>query len=271
MRQGEQNWYTLPAAERAELMSQHGKSGMKFAGKVSQVITASTGLDDWEWGVTLKARNPTSYLKDIVYTMRFDESSAIYALFGPFYFGYISCPRPSWWGGDPDRLRRVPGVCGRLRSGRSPGRPHSDLYLERERGRPAMWTCPSMCRSKVDPGLAACWRCGTTADGAAAPGFRRAGEDEEFAGSAMPDVVACYEASDVVEARFLADRLMDEGIPAVADRIDAALGTAGRMQAHCHGAASREASGPILRTRRLTRARAGTIDARQGFQERRRR
>ena len=91
MRQGEQNWYLLPFEQRAELMSQHGKSGMKFAGKVTQVITASTGLDDWEWGVTLWARNP-SYLKDIVYTMRFDESSAKYALFGPFYFGYILPP-----------------------------------------------------------------------------------------------------------------------------------------------------------------------------------
>ncbi len=91
MREGGQNWYTLPFEERTELMGQHGKSGMKFAGKVSQVITASTGLDDWEWGVTLWARNP-SYLKDIVYTMRFDESSAKYALFGDFYFGYILPP-----------------------------------------------------------------------------------------------------------------------------------------------------------------------------------
>jgi chlorite dismutase len=88
MRQADQNWYLLPFEDRSELMSQHGRSGMKFAGKVSQVITASTGLDDWEWGVTLWARNP-SYLKDIVYTMRFDESSAKYALFGDFYFGYI--------------------------------------------------------------------------------------------------------------------------------------------------------------------------------------
>lgn len=88
MRQGDQNWYLLPFEDRAELMSQHGRSGMKFAGKVSQVITASTGLDNWEWGVTLWARNP-SFLKDIVYTMRFDESSAKYALFGDFYFGYI--------------------------------------------------------------------------------------------------------------------------------------------------------------------------------------
>ncbi|MFO0911210.1 MAG: hydrogen peroxide-dependent heme synthase [Isosphaeraceae bacterium] len=91
MRQGEQNWYTLPFEQRTELMAQHGRSGMKFAGKVSQVITASTGIDDWEWGVTLWARNPV-YLKDIVYTMRFDESSARYALFGPFYFGYILNP-----------------------------------------------------------------------------------------------------------------------------------------------------------------------------------
>ena len=83
-----QNWYTEPFERRSEMMGQHGRSGMKFAGKVMQVITASTGLDDWEWGVTLWARNP-AYLKDIVYAMRFDESSARYALFGPFYPGYI--------------------------------------------------------------------------------------------------------------------------------------------------------------------------------------
>ena len=91
MRQADQNWYLLPFDARAEMMSQHGKSGMKFAGRVSQVITASTGLDDWEWGVTLWGKNP-SYLKDIVYSMRFDESSAKYALFGPFYFGYLLTP-----------------------------------------------------------------------------------------------------------------------------------------------------------------------------------
>jgi peroxiredoxin len=88
MRTAGQNWYLLPFDERSELMSHHGRSGMKFAGRVTQLITASTGLDDWEWGVTLWARNP-SYLKDIVYTMRFDESSAKYASFGDFYFGYI--------------------------------------------------------------------------------------------------------------------------------------------------------------------------------------
>jgi chlorite dismutase len=91
MRVADQNWYLLPFEKRAELMAGHGRSGMKFAGRVSQVITAATGLDDWEWGVTLWARNP-SYLKEIVYTMRFDESSARYALFGDFYFGYILPP-----------------------------------------------------------------------------------------------------------------------------------------------------------------------------------
>lgn len=90
-RNAQQNWYLLPFHERSELMAQHGRSGMKFAGRVSQVITASTGLDNWEWGVTLWARNPL-YLKDIVYTMRFDESSAKYAIFGDFYFGYIVPP-----------------------------------------------------------------------------------------------------------------------------------------------------------------------------------
>jgi chlorite dismutase len=86
-----QNWYATPFSDRMAMMTEHGKSGMKFAGKVSQVITASTGLDDWEWGVTLWGRNPT-YLKEIVYTMRFDRASARYAAFGPFYFGYLLPP-----------------------------------------------------------------------------------------------------------------------------------------------------------------------------------
>ena len=85
------NWYTQPFSHRMEMMTEHGKSGMKFGGKVSQVITASTGLDDWEWGVTLWAREP-AFLKEIVYTMRFDEASANYAEFGPFYVGYILSP-----------------------------------------------------------------------------------------------------------------------------------------------------------------------------------
>jgi chlorite dismutase len=90
-RQGEQNWYVLPFERRSELMSRHGQLGRTFAGKVSQLITGSTGLDDWEWGVTLWARNP-EFLKDIVYDMRFDETSAKYAAFGDFYFGYILPP-----------------------------------------------------------------------------------------------------------------------------------------------------------------------------------
>lgn len=82
------NWFTEPFSVRSELMSEHATSGIKFAGKVSQLITASTGFDDWEWGVTLWARTP-QYLKDIVYTMRFDRASAKYAEFGPFYVSYI--------------------------------------------------------------------------------------------------------------------------------------------------------------------------------------
>ena len=60
-------------------------------GKVTQLITVSLGLDDWEWGVTLWARKP-EFLKEIVYTMRFDEASAVYAEFGPFYVSYVTSP-----------------------------------------------------------------------------------------------------------------------------------------------------------------------------------
>ena len=85
------NWYQLPFSERSSLMAEHALSGMKFAGKVSQLITSSTGLDEWEWGVTLWGRNPL-YIKDIVYTMRFDTASARYGEFGDFYVGYIKDP-----------------------------------------------------------------------------------------------------------------------------------------------------------------------------------
>lgn len=81
------NWFTTPFSHRRELMAEHARSGIAFAGRVSQVITVGVGLDDWEWMVTLWARNP-QYLKDIVYRMRFDEASAAYAEFGPFYTGY---------------------------------------------------------------------------------------------------------------------------------------------------------------------------------------
>lgn len=84
-----ENWFLLSKEQRNALMAEHAKSGMEFAGKVTQLITASVGLDDWEWGVTLWAKNP-EYLKEIVYRMRFDEASARYAEFGPFYVGYIA-------------------------------------------------------------------------------------------------------------------------------------------------------------------------------------
>lgn len=82
------NWYTEPFSKRSALMSEHATSGIKFAGRVSQLITASTGFDDWEWGVTLWSRAP-EYIKEIVYTMRFDQASAKYAEFGSFYIGYV--------------------------------------------------------------------------------------------------------------------------------------------------------------------------------------
>jgi chlorite dismutase len=83
-----ENWFSLPFAERSRLMAEHGRTGMTFGGRVTQLITVSVGLDDWEWGVTLWARRP-EFLKEIVYTMRFDEASARYAEFGPFYTGYV--------------------------------------------------------------------------------------------------------------------------------------------------------------------------------------
>lgn len=84
-----ENWFTLDFSQRNLLMAEHARSGMAFAGKVSQLITVAVGLDDWEWGVTLWAKRP-EYLKDIVYSMRFDEASARYAEFGPFYISYLA-------------------------------------------------------------------------------------------------------------------------------------------------------------------------------------
>jgi chlorite dismutase len=84
-----QNWFTLPYEERKDLMLAHGKSGRAFAGRVLQVITGATGVDDWEWGVTLFGVHPDD-LKEVVYTMRFDEASAIYAEFGWFVTGMVA-------------------------------------------------------------------------------------------------------------------------------------------------------------------------------------
>jgi hydrogen peroxide-dependent heme synthase len=80
------NWYTLPLEERQRQMHEHGLIGRRYAGTVKQIISGSIGLDDWEWGVTLFADDPVIF-KKLIYEMRFDEVSAIYAAFGTFYVG----------------------------------------------------------------------------------------------------------------------------------------------------------------------------------------
>jgi chlorite dismutase len=83
-----QNWYTLSLDERSRLMQAHGVTGRRYAGKVQQVITGAIGLDAWEWGVTLFAKDPIDF-KKLVTDMRFDEVSAKYAEFGDFYVGKL--------------------------------------------------------------------------------------------------------------------------------------------------------------------------------------
>lgn len=80
------NWYSLPMPERQRMMHEHGQIGRRYADSVRQVISASIGFDDWEWGVDLFADDPL-VLKKLIYEMRFDEVSALYALFGSFHFG----------------------------------------------------------------------------------------------------------------------------------------------------------------------------------------
>jgi len=94
-RTGVDNWYMLDFATRRKLMGSHARTGRKYAGKVVQMITGSTGLDDWEWGVTLVARQ-VDVIKQIVYEMRFDEVSARYADFGPFYIN-LRLAVPDLW------------------------------------------------------------------------------------------------------------------------------------------------------------------------------
>jgi hydrogen peroxide-dependent heme synthase len=90
-RRGEdKNWYTLPIEERQRQMNEHGLVGRRYAGEVKQIISGSIGFDDWEWGVTLFADEPLVF-KKLIYEMRFDEVSAVYALFGHFYVG-VRCP-----------------------------------------------------------------------------------------------------------------------------------------------------------------------------------
>jgi chlorite dismutase len=88
-REVQQNWYTLDYEERSELMREHGTSGRAFAGRILQVITGSSGLDDFEWGVTLFGEHPDD-LKAVVYQLRFDRASAIYGEFGRFYAGMVT-------------------------------------------------------------------------------------------------------------------------------------------------------------------------------------
>jgi len=90
-RRDQHNWYTLPFEERKKLMQGHGDAGRRYASRVTQLITTATGIDDWEWGVTLFA-NDLKAIRDVVYEMRFDKGSAIYGEFGSFYVGVRFTP-----------------------------------------------------------------------------------------------------------------------------------------------------------------------------------
>lgn len=86
-KRGEQvNWYTVPFADRQRMMHEHGLIGRRYGGEVKQIISGSIGMDDWEWGVDLFADDPVIF-KKLIYEMRFDEVSAVYALFGQFFIG----------------------------------------------------------------------------------------------------------------------------------------------------------------------------------------
>ena len=78
------NWYTVPFAERQRMMHEHGMIGRRYGDRVKQIITGSIGLDDWEWGVDLFSEDPVAF-KKLIYEMRFDQVSAVYALFGQFF------------------------------------------------------------------------------------------------------------------------------------------------------------------------------------------
>ncbi len=90
LRGEDKNWYTLPMEERQRQMNEHGMVGRRYAGEVKQIISGSIGFDDWEWGVDLFADDPLVF-KKLIYEMRFDQVSAIYALFGTFFVG-LRCP-----------------------------------------------------------------------------------------------------------------------------------------------------------------------------------
>jgi chlorite dismutase len=100
------NWYSEPIENRQRMMNEHGLIGRRYAGDVKQIISGSIGFDDWEWGVDLFADDPLVF-KRLIYEMRFDEASAVYALFGKFYVG----------------LRIGAGDLGTLFSGKTPAFP----------------------------------------------------------------------------------------------------------------------------------------------------
>jgi len=89
------NWYSLDFTTRKQLMSSHAKTGRKYSGRISQLITGSTGIDDWEWGVTLMAHQLDA-VKEIVYEMRFDEVTARFGDFGPFFINLTVSPADLW-------------------------------------------------------------------------------------------------------------------------------------------------------------------------------
>jgi chlorite dismutase len=90
-RDEQKNWYQVPMAERQRMMHEHGMIGRRYADQVRQIISGSIGFDDWEWGVDLFADDPLVF-KKLIYEMRFDEVSAVYALFGSFYVGLRIAP-----------------------------------------------------------------------------------------------------------------------------------------------------------------------------------
>lgn len=97
----EKNFYTVPIEDRRRMMREHGEVGRRYADQVKQIITGSMGFDDWEWGVDLFADDPLAF-KKLIYEMRFDEVSAVYALFGPFYIGVrlAAAGLPEWLAGE---------------------------------------------------------------------------------------------------------------------------------------------------------------------------
>ncbi len=109
-RRGEhKNWYAEPVEERAHMMLEHGKIGRHYAGQVTQIISGAIGFDDWEWGVDLFADDPVVF-KKLIYEMRFDEASAWYAEFGPFYVGLQFSPSelPKYLEGEVPAFKPVP-------------------------------------------------------------------------------------------------------------------------------------------------------------------